>query len=231
MYSPQQNTLQNFQLQSMRLISGILEHHSLASYIYDKRDKLTCFQTTNVNPGMHREYTDTFHYYDPLHVKNFNQPEVKIIQSNDLVPAERRASNEYYRRFLASWRIKNTVELRVVRDSRVMAGFTLFVDKHERDFTSAELKKLEHLHDMIQFSFDQVMSNPLQVNFESFCSEHRLTPKEIMVLEQLLQGLPNKTISDRLCCKVSTIKTHLQNIFSKLGANSKAEVIASFHQY
>ena len=50
-----------------------------------------------------------------------------------------------------------------------------------------------------------------------------LTPKEIEILLLLIEGKPNKQISDDLYISLETTKKHIQNIYKKLGINCKIE--------
>jgi NarL family two-component system response regulator LiaR len=52
-----------------------------------------------------------------------------------------------------------------------------------------------------------------------------LTVKEREVLTWLVKGLSNLEISDQLSVSVATVKYHLTNIFSKLGANNRVEAV------
>src|SRR5262245_66658476 len=59
-----------------------------------------------------------------------------------------------------------------------------------------------------------------QPNDRGFISEP-LTPREIEVLEQLVEGLSNKTIAMRLGISDQTVKFHVAAICGKLGARSE----------
>ncbi len=48
-----------------------------------------------------------------------------------------------------------------------------------------------------------------------------LTKRELEVLTQLTKGLKNKEIGDKLCISLSTVKTHIYRIMSKLNVNSR----------
>ena len=52
-----------------------------------------------------------------------------------------------------------------------------------------------------------------------------LTPREFEVLELLVEGLNNPEISERLYISIGTTRTHVSNIFSKLGVANRAEAI------
>ena len=55
-----------------------------------------------------------------------------------------------------------------------------------------------------------------------------LTPQEQKVFELMNQKISNKAIADTLFISVSTVKTHINNIYAKLGISSRKEVDVFF---
>ena len=55
--------------------------------------------------------------------------------------------------------------------------------------------------------------------------EEPLTPREIQVLEQLAEGLPNKAIATRLQISDQTVKFHVSSIAGKLGARNRTDAV------
>jgi LuxR family transcriptional regulator, maltose regulon positive regulatory protein len=53
-----------------------------------------------------------------------------------------------------------------------------------------------------------------------------LTRQEILILEQLATGLSNEALADKLCISKHTVRFHLRNIHSKLGASNRTEAVA-----
>jgi DNA-binding NarL/FixJ family response regulator len=53
-----------------------------------------------------------------------------------------------------------------------------------------------------------------------------LTEREREVLELVAQGLPNKTIAQRLHISEHTVKFHVGSVLAKLGAGSRTEALA-----
>lgn len=52
-----------------------------------------------------------------------------------------------------------------------------------------------------------------------------LTPREAQVLQLLAEGLPNKTIAQRLKISPNTVKFHINAILTKLSAQSRTEAV------
>ncbi|HTR31294.1 MAG TPA: response regulator transcription factor [Puia sp.] len=56
--------------------------------------------------------------------------------------------------------------------------------------------------------------------------DYQLTTREHEILYSLVDGLSYKKIADKHCVSISTIRTHICNIYNKLHVNSKAEAVA-----
>ena len=57
-------------------------------------------------------------------------------------------------------------------------------------------------------------------------ADYQLTVRENEILYSLVDGLSYKKIADKYCVSISTIRTHICNIYHKLHVNSKAEAVA-----
>lgn len=57
-------------------------------------------------------------------------------------------------------------------------------------------------------------------------ADYQLTVRENEILYSLVDGLSYKKIADKHCVSISTIRTHICNIYHKLHVNSKAEAVA-----
>ena len=55
---------------------------------------------------------------------------------------------------------------------------------------------------------------------------HDLTPREREVLALMVEGLNNPQIGERLFISVTTARSHVSSIFSKLGVSNRAEAVA-----
>jgi DNA-binding NarL/FixJ family response regulator len=58
-----------------------------------------------------------------------------------------------------------------------------------------------------------------------------LTQREQEVLDLMARGMDNRVIADHLIISYTTVRTHVQNVLSKLGAHSKLEALARANEY
>ena len=55
-----------------------------------------------------------------------------------------------------------------------------------------------------------------------------LSPQEQKIFELINQELSNKEIAEKLFISLSTVKTHINNIYSKLSITSRKEISSYF---
>lgn len=59
----------------------------------------------------------------------------------------------------------------------------------------------------------------------------RLTDRETEVLRAMAEGLPNRAIARRFVISEATVKTHVNNLFAKLGVNDRAAAVALAYRH
>lgn len=59
-------------------------------------------------------------------------------------------------------------------------------------------------------------------------SPYLLTQQEDTILMSIVEGLTNKEIAAELCISISTVKSHIANIFKKLDVNNRTEAAIIF---
>ena len=65
---------------------------------------------------------------------------------------------------------------------------------------------------------------PSQTN-DSAAFIEALTAKEIEIIQNLAEGLPNKVIAEKLLVSIGTLKWHLHNIYSKLQVKNRTQAL------
>ena len=73
-------------------------------------------------------------------------------------------------------------------------------------------------------------SDGLEEKLAARREQENLTPRELAVLQLVATGHSNKEIVSALNVSLSTVKLHLQNIFSKLGAQDRTQATAAAFQ-
>lgn len=68
--------------------------------------------------------------------------------------------------------------------------------------------------------------SPEEENLNSLATAASITAREQTVLKLLCEGLSNAEIADKLCVSPGTVKTHLANIYEKLGVKSRVQAVA-----
>ena len=64
------------------------------------------------------------------------------------------------------------------------------------------------------------------IDFQEVKTRFELTGREAEVLVHICAGLKNKEISERLFISEYTVKDHIEKLMYKIGASSRAEIIA-----
>jgi DNA-binding NarL/FixJ family response regulator len=55
--------------------------------------------------------------------------------------------------------------------------------------------------------------------------EHKLTPREVEILEQLSRGLSYQQVADNLIVSTGTVRTHIEHVYRKLQVNNKTAAV------
>ena len=71
----------------------------------------------------------------------------------------------------------------------------------------------------------KLLRNPIDLNNKKEEEIIKLSPREIDVLEQLAQGLSYTIIADNLFLSPSTVRKHIENIYTKLKVHNKLEAV------
>lgn len=76
----------------------------------------------------------------------------------------------------------------------------------------------------------KLLHNPINIENTKDKELVLLSTRELEVLEQLSKGLKNQAIADNLFLSFSTVKKHIENIYSKLQAHNRIEMLQKAKQ-
>ena len=93
-------------------------------------------------------------------------------------------------------------------------------------FTDKEVERLKQVQPFIEYCLKKVYLSKRVHDRESLCDEYGFTARELDVVELALTGASNKVLVQQLKISLPTLRTHMQNIFSKVGVHSSSELIS-----
>lgn len=76
----------------------------------------------------------------------------------------------------------------------------------------------------------KLLNNPMAIENPKDIETVLLSARELQVLEQLSKGLKNQAIADNLFLSFSTVKKHIENIYTKLQAHNRIEALQKAKQ-
>lgn len=132
----------------------------------------------------------------------------------------------YRNGFLAPHRIADAIEIFLQSDAGLILGCSLLRHDAAPHFDAADLDKARAMKALGDFAFTRIFPRQqasLAVIKERFPA---LTARESMLVQLVAAGLNNKQLCRELNISLPTVKTHLLNIFRKLGVGSRTELVA-----
>lgn len=72
----------------------------------------------------------------------------------------------------------------------------------------------------------QPVSPVTEQRLDSFADAHQLSPRELEVMQLLLEGLTTTAIADRLSISRHTVRDHLKHLYRKTETRSRAELVS-----
>jgi len=108
-------------------------------------------------------------------------------------------------------------------------GFVSFFYTRDKE---PELSKLKEVGKMLQRVIEPLY-DPRTATFYSKCAQvdsdmSRLSAKEKEIVHRVIKGVSYKEIAEELNISINTLKSHMKNVFSKYGVNSKLELNNKF---
>ena len=85
--------------------------------------------------------------------------------------------------------------------------------------------------------FREILSSPEKARFDtgripgSLASRWGITRRELEIIELVGQGLSNQEIAGRLYISLSTVKKHLNNIFTKMDVANRVQLVRAFSDF
>ena len=204
-------------------------------------DKLTFFLSDNEHfmyapiqiglsdEKMHR-YMDEFWEFD-YKKWIFMSGQNKAYRITDFFAPGVRESQPYYQKVYLPDDIHYEAILSLAYNNQFVGVVSLYRPRSSHDFTDQEIYILDLIKKHLAFrlyrelSEQDISSRKTRLaHLDSLILKYHLTARETDVLKLLLQGDKNPEICEKLFISASTLKKHTNNIYKKLGINSRVEL-------
>ncbi|WP_192553546.1 helix-turn-helix transcriptional regulator [Pseudomonas sp. IzPS59] len=201
----------------LHAVTQIIPESQGAFYYIDRKLQAQDFHLHALSATMHRDYLDNYRPLDPL------QPHHCLAIGHTVVPLQRamrdqrRSDCRHYRRFLQHYEVADVVEVIAYTNTAPRAAISLMRNSAQGPFTEAHLTCLAGLQGLLEIAVAHLPVEP-ELDF--------LTPREQQIALLLRQGATNKQLACDLQMGLATVKTHLLNLFRKLGVSNRTELVS-----
>ncbi|MDC7828026.1 MULTISPECIES: helix-turn-helix transcriptional regulator [Pseudomonas] len=192
-----------------------------ALYRIDHQARPADFQLLGLATPMHQSYLERYQGSDPLHPRHCQN------LATDLVPlrlgqaAQAASSRERYAGFLARHGICDVVEIFARQAGQAVLGLSLLRREAEGAFSAGELERLQGLQAMLALALPRLATHSASVGLTA------ITPRERELAQLLRAGHGNKRLAQLLGIGLPTVKTHLINLYRKVGVANRTELVTA----
>ncbi|WP_340608196.1 helix-turn-helix transcriptional regulator [Xenorhabdus bharatensis] len=163
-----------------------------------------------ITPDMYQAYVGYFYQLDPLHPENFRNNAQCLVSMNDKM---KESAQQFYHDFMQPNNLTDRVEIFIRRGNKILAGLSVFRDC---PFQHQEVMRLHTIIPVAELMTFDILPDE-QATF---------TSKEQEIIQLVREGASNKRIALQLSISLSTVKTHLRNIFAKASVTNRTELVS-----
>ncbi|PHM47065.1 helix-turn-helix transcriptional regulator [Xenorhabdus miraniensis] len=207
-FSHHQQTLINCCLNT---IAHIIPVSAAVYYLVDEQGEPEHHILYGITPRIHQTYLEHFSQLDPLRPNNFRNDEQRLICMNDNM---KESDQLFYHDFMRPNSLTDMAEIFIRHRSKIIAGISVLRDD---PFQHQEVMRLNAILPVAELMTFDILPGP-QITF---------TPKEQEIIHFVKEGASNKRIALLLGVSLSTVKTHLRNIFTKANVTNRTELVSS----
>ncbi|VEI62153.1 response regulator transcription factor [Serratia rubidaea] len=181
-------------------------------YLVNNQLKPEHYILQGISANTHRQYLADFQDIDPMKPANFHQQDITMV---NMTPAAIANNRQYYHDFMLPNNMRDMTEIFIRQRRRIVAGVSLIRDT---PFTALERGRLHAVLPLIELATRDLLPEG---------EAQLLTAKEQEIVNLVHEGASNKRIALKLGISLSTVKTHMRNIFSKTAVVNRTELVSS----
>ncbi|EBA4572562.1 LuxR family transcriptional regulator [Salmonella enterica] len=200
-------------LHCLQSIAQLIPLSSAVFYRVNAYLKPEAYVLHNISNSTHQQYLEHFQPLDPLSPSRFGQQVVTVATMTPGICARHR---HYYHEFMLPNHVCDMIEIFIRRGYRIIAGISLMRDI---PFSSEERLRAQAVQPLLGLAIHDSLQE--DNNLTSI-----LTAKEREIVGMVCEGASNKLIARQLNISLSTVKTHLRNIFAKTEVINRTELVS-----
>ncbi|EJP4511262.1 LuxR family transcriptional regulator [Salmonella enterica] len=200
-------------LHCLQSIAQLIPLSSAVFYRVNAYLKPEAYVLHNISNSTHQQYLEHFQPLDPLSPSWFGQQVVTVATMTPGICARHR---HYYHEFMLPNHVCDMIEIFIRRGHRIIAGISLMRDI---PFSSEERLRAQAVQPLLGLAIHDSLQE--DNNLASI-----LTAKEREIVGMVCEGASNKLIARQLNISLSTVKTHLRNIFAKTEVINRTELVS-----
>lgn len=200
-------------LHCLQSIAQLIPLSSAVFYRVNAYLKPEAYVLHNISNSTHQQYLEHFQPLDPLSPSRFGQQVITVATMTPGICARHR---HYYHEFMLPNHVCDMIEIFIRRGHRIIAGISLMRDI---PFSSEERLRAQAVQPLLGLAIHDSLqgeNEPTSI----------LTAKEREIVGMVCEGASNKLIARQLNISLSTVKTHLRNIFAKTEVINRTELVS-----
>ncbi|EJN1959179.1 LuxR family transcriptional regulator [Salmonella enterica] len=200
-------------LHCLQSIAQLIPLSSAVFYRVNAYLKPEAYVLHNISNSTHQQYLEHFQPLDPLSPSRFGQQVITVATMTPGICARHR---HYYHEFMLPNHVCDMIEIFIRRGHRIIAGISLMRDI---PFSSEERLRAQAVQPLLGLEIHDSLQEDNDL-------ASILTAKEREIVGMVCEGASNKLIARQLNISLSTVKTHLRNIFAKTEVINRTELVS-----
>ncbi|ECF8484177.1 LuxR family transcriptional regulator [Salmonella enterica] len=200
-------------LHCLQSIAQLIPLSSAVFYRVNAYLKPEAYILHNISNSTHQQYLEHFQPLDPLSPSRFGQQVITVATMTPGICARHR---HYYHEFMLPNHVCDMIEIFIRRGHRIIAGISLMRDI---PFSSEERLRAQAVQPLLGLAIHDSLQEDNDL-------ASILTAKEREIVGMVCEGASNKLIARQLNISLSTVKTHLRNIFAKTEVINRTELVS-----
>lgn len=215
----------------LKLIRVLISYSQSYFIIFDEKQEIDTVNSAfeGVSEENKNKYINYFYQVDYVtHMFGFSK--TVVFKDTDIMEDDLREKTEFYQGYLSPQNIPYGEGIFLVKEGKILGVLNLFRSKELGDFKEKDMHILEVFKNHLTNILYSTCQDSIATDGRKFVSikdieRYNLSKREKEIMDLMLQGDTNVEISEKLFISISTVKKHVYNIFTKMGINSRMQLM------